>query len=174
MFSSPASSSSTFTIRPRCLFSMPGSTISFDVRYYQDAATNTNPYADVTVWVDLEGPGFSKRVYGFWDGGREFTVRVLATARGLGALIGPFVARALVGSEGTCALVLDAVLKDDPTGVFYRLTDNWLELSSRFLTKARGIREVKDAMSREILQELDAAGIDQANLHRCRCMAERL
>ena len=27
-----------------------------------------NPYADVIVWVDLTGPGFNKRVYGFWDG----------------------------------------------------------------------------------------------------------
>ncbi len=41
-----------------------------------------NPYTDVTVWVDLKGPGFSKRVYGFWDGGRTFHVRVLATAPG--------------------------------------------------------------------------------------------
>jgi hypothetical protein len=41
-----------------------------------------NPYADVSVWVDLEGPGFSKRVYGFWDGGRDFVVRVLAMAPG--------------------------------------------------------------------------------------------
>ena len=41
-----------------------------------------NPYADVTVWVDLEGPGFRKRVYGFWNGGREFCVRVVATAPG--------------------------------------------------------------------------------------------
>lgn len=28
-----------------------------------------NPYTDVTVWADLKGPGFEKRVYGFWDGG---------------------------------------------------------------------------------------------------------
>ncbi len=41
-----------------------------------------NAYVEVDVWVDLEGPGFSKRVYGFWDGGRDFTVRVLATAPG--------------------------------------------------------------------------------------------
>jgi hypothetical protein len=41
-----------------------------------------NPYTDVEVWVDLEGPGFRKRVYGFWDGGRNFVVRVLATAPG--------------------------------------------------------------------------------------------
>ncbi|GGA50152.1 apiosidase-like domain-containing protein [Pelagibacterium lentulum] len=41
-----------------------------------------NAYADALVWVDLEGPGFSKRVYGFWDGGRSFIVRVLAAAPG--------------------------------------------------------------------------------------------
>ena len=43
----------------------------------------SNPYTDVTVWVDLKGPGFSKRVYGFWDGGKEFKVRVAATAPGV-------------------------------------------------------------------------------------------
>ena len=41
-----------------------------------------NPYTDVTVWVDLTGPNFKKRVYGFWDGGQTFRVRILATAPG--------------------------------------------------------------------------------------------
>ena len=41
-----------------------------------------NPYADVVIWVELEGPGFTRRVYGFWDGGRTFKVRVAATAPG--------------------------------------------------------------------------------------------
>ncbi len=41
-----------------------------------------NPYTEVTVWVDLEGPGFKKRVYGFWNGGQDFVVRVLATQAG--------------------------------------------------------------------------------------------
>ena len=41
-----------------------------------------NPYAEQTVWVDLQGPGFAKRIYGFWDGGRTFRVRLLATAPG--------------------------------------------------------------------------------------------
>ncbi len=44
--------------------------------------TFPNPYTDVTVWVDLTGPGFNKRVYGFWNGGNEFCVRVVATAPG--------------------------------------------------------------------------------------------
>jgi hypothetical protein len=41
-----------------------------------------NSYQDVTVWVDLKGPGFNKRCYGFWDGGDTFRVRVMATAPG--------------------------------------------------------------------------------------------
>lgn len=41
-----------------------------------------NPYTDVDVWVDLQGPGFEKRVYGFWDGGRIFRVRLVATSPG--------------------------------------------------------------------------------------------
>jgi hypothetical protein len=41
-----------------------------------------NPYTDVEVWVDLAGPGFEKRCYGFWDGQSIFRVRVLATHPG--------------------------------------------------------------------------------------------
>jgi hypothetical protein len=41
-----------------------------------------NPYVDIECWVDLEGPGFRRRVYGFWDGGRTFKVRVVATQPG--------------------------------------------------------------------------------------------
>ena len=47
--------------------------------------------------------------------------------------------------------------------VFYRLTDNWLELTVRFLTEDRGVRDVKDAMSREILSEFDIDGIELAS-----------
>jgi hypothetical protein len=41
-----------------------------------------NPYADVECWVELRGPGFAKRIYGFWDGGDVFRVRLVATAPG--------------------------------------------------------------------------------------------
>ncbi len=41
-----------------------------------------NPYTDVTVWADLKGPNFDKRVFGFWDGGNTFRIRVTATAPG--------------------------------------------------------------------------------------------
>jgi small-conductance mechanosensitive channel len=47
--------------------------------------------------------------------------------------------------------------------VYWQLTDNWLELAVRFIAKQRGVRELKDAMSREILSELDAAGIQIAS-----------
>jgi hypothetical protein len=42
-----------------------------------------NPYIEVEVWVDLTGPGFEKRCYGFWDGDDIFRVRVLAMTPGL-------------------------------------------------------------------------------------------
>lgn len=42
-----------------------------------------NPYTDVMVWADLEGPGFKKRVFGFWDGGDEFCIRMTAMEPGL-------------------------------------------------------------------------------------------
>jgi hypothetical protein len=45
-------------------------------------AAYANPYTEVVVWVDLTGPGFQRRVYGFWDGGPAFRVRVLATTPG--------------------------------------------------------------------------------------------
>ncbi|MCD6394326.1 MAG: DUF5060 domain-containing protein, partial [Planctomycetes bacterium] len=44
--------------------------------------TCENPYTQVEVWVDLKGPGFDKRCYGFWDGENTWRVRVLATAPG--------------------------------------------------------------------------------------------
>jgi hypothetical protein len=41
-----------------------------------------NPYVEVECWVELEGPDFRRRVYGFWDGGRTFRVRIVATHPG--------------------------------------------------------------------------------------------
>ena len=49
---------------------------------FQASQPYTNPYAAVQVWVDLKGPHFAKRCYGFWDGGNVFRVRVLATVPG--------------------------------------------------------------------------------------------
>jgi small-conductance mechanosensitive channel len=47
--------------------------------------------------------------------------------------------------------------------VYFRLTDNWIQLSVRFLCLDYGIRRVKDGMSRDILSQLETAGITIAS-----------
>jgi small-conductance mechanosensitive channel len=47
--------------------------------------------------------------------------------------------------------------------VYYRLTDNWIELTVRFFTTDHGTRERKNAMSREILRKMDEAGLQVAS-----------
>ena len=49
---------------------------------FQAEKSYTNPYKDVEVWVQMKGPNFDKKIYGFWDGGNTFKVRVTATAPG--------------------------------------------------------------------------------------------
>jgi len=49
---------------------------------FEAEKTYDNPYTEVEVWVDLEGPGFDNRCYGFWDGDNIFRVRVTATKPG--------------------------------------------------------------------------------------------
>ena len=41
-----------------------------------------NPYMDVDLWVTLTGPGGTYRIPAFWDGGRTFRARLVATAPG--------------------------------------------------------------------------------------------
>jgi small-conductance mechanosensitive channel len=47
--------------------------------------------------------------------------------------------------------------------VYFRITDNWVEMTVRFVVRDRGIRDVKDAIARDILRGLDAAGIGLAS-----------
>ncbi|HKU67473.1 MAG TPA: mechanosensitive ion channel domain-containing protein [Candidatus Baltobacteraceae bacterium] len=47
--------------------------------------------------------------------------------------------------------------------VFYEMTDNWVDLALRFIVPDRGIREIKDAMFRDILRGFKAAGISVAS-----------
>jgi small-conductance mechanosensitive channel len=54
-------------------------------------------------------------------------------------------------------------LEDFAPRAFIRLTDNWLELTVRFLVPDHGVRERKDAMARDILAALDSAGIGIAS-----------
>ncbi|MDQ3479343.1 MAG: mechanosensitive ion channel family protein [Pseudomonadota bacterium] len=46
---------------------------------------------------------------------------------------------------------------------YWRLADGWIELTVRFLVDDHGIREVKDAVTREIIAGFDAAGIKIAS-----------
>ncbi len=54
-------------------------------------------------------------------------------------------------------------VEDFKPRVFYRITDNWLELTIRFIVGEHHVREVKDSISREILDGLDKAGIGIAS-----------
>ena len=69
------------------------------------------------------------------------------------------------------AEALDALLRrywlKEPTDleprVFWRLTDNWIEMSLRFIAEETGVRGLKDRMSRDILDAFDKAGIQVAS-----------
>jgi small-conductance mechanosensitive channel len=47
--------------------------------------------------------------------------------------------------------------------VYMRLTDNWVNFSLRFLIRIEGGRAIKDRMSRDLIDGLDAAGIGIAS-----------
>jgi small-conductance mechanosensitive channel len=47
--------------------------------------------------------------------------------------------------------------------VYWRLTDNWIEMTVRFISREFGVRDLKDEMSREIMKGLDAAGVGIAS-----------
>jgi small-conductance mechanosensitive channel len=47
--------------------------------------------------------------------------------------------------------------------VFYRLTDNWIELTIRFLSDLYSVRMIKDRMSRDIVEAFHAAEISIAS-----------
>jgi small-conductance mechanosensitive channel len=47
--------------------------------------------------------------------------------------------------------------------VFVRSTDNWIELTARFVVPLRTARSVKDAMTRRVLAQLEEAGIPVAS-----------
>jgi small-conductance mechanosensitive channel len=54
-------------------------------------------------------------------------------------------------------------LDDGAPRVFWRLTDNWLELTVRFIVPAYEVRSVKDRIARTVLHDLDAAHIEIAS-----------
>ena len=86
---------------------------------FQSDRDYANPYVDVTVWIELSGPGFAKKVYGFWDGGRTFKVRFVATAPGewrWKVVATPADDAGLNGGSGTLRAVAwsDAELAENP------------------------------------------------------------
>lgn len=95
-----------------------------------------------------------------YDVDRERVEGILLAAARAHAVVDDPDARAALERMRARYALSDASL--DPT-VFWRITDNWLELSLRFLVGPRGVREVKDAISRQLLGELDAAGIGLAS-----------
>jgi len=54
-------------------------------------------------------------------------------------------------------------LDDLTPRVFYALTDNWVELTVRFIVRDHGIRDVKDAIARSVLRRFEQAGIEIAS-----------
>lgn len=70
-----------------------------------------------------------------------------------------------MGEVALAALERRFVMKrsDLQPQVYLRLTDNWIEMTVRFLVPDYGIRPIKSSMSRQILTELDAAGIQIAS-----------
>ncbi|WDR02366.1 DUF4038 domain-containing protein [Devosia algicola] len=49
---------------------------------FEAAESYQNAYVEEEIWIDLKGPDFSKRVFGFWNGSQQFCVRVAASAPG--------------------------------------------------------------------------------------------
>ncbi len=84
---------------------------------------------------------------------------LLSAARAHAVVDEPRARAALAHARSRYALA-DASLE---SAVFCRITENWLEMSLRFLVPSRGEREIKDAISRDLWDELNAAGIGLAS-----------
>jgi hypothetical protein len=96
-----------------------------------------NPYTAVDIWVQLQGPNFNAKVWGFWDGGNSFKVRVMATApgtwtwtsgasvadAGLTGKTGGFTAIAWTEAEKTANPNRRGVIKTTPNGHAFTYDD---------------------------------------------------
>lgn len=67
---------------------------------------------------------------------------------------------ALAALKSTYLIPDDASLEPR---TYLRMTDNWVELTLRFIGPVRGIRALKDAMSRDVLAALEASGLEIAS-----------
>jgi hypothetical protein len=96
-----------------------------------------NPYTDVDVWAEWKGPGFAKRCCGFWDGGRTFRIRVVATApgewtyrsgasrpdAGLRGIAGRFVAREWTEAEKEANACRRGMIRPSANGHAFQYAD---------------------------------------------------
>lgn len=53
--------------------------------------------------------------------------------------------------------------EDTTPKVFFRLTDNWIELTARFIVPEHGVRHIKDKIARDVLKSLEEARIGVAS-----------
>lgn len=143
--------------------------------------------ADPAVWVNsrqytgrlvtvTNGAVFTEPVYNYtrdfpylweeivlpvsYDADRATAETILLTAARAHAVVDDPGAEAALARMRSRYAMADASLEP---AVYWRITDNWLELSLRFLVHHRGVRDVKDAISRDVLTALDAAGIGIAS-----------
>ena len=56
----------------------------YEVKEIELTAVNKyeNPYKEVECWAELTGPGFKKKIFGFWNGENNFVFRLVATSPG--------------------------------------------------------------------------------------------
>ena len=52
---------------------------------------------------------------------------------------------------------------DIKTKIYMRITDNWIELSARFVATTHGVRDIKNAISRDLITALDEAKVGIAS-----------
>lgn len=72
---------------------------------------------------------------------------------------------AKMSEAGRRELEREYFIKLDHVGprVYITITDNWVEMTLRFLVRTHGVREVKDRLSRRILERFDAERIGIAS-----------
>ncbi len=122
-----------------------------NARVFDEPITNFSREFDF-IWEEITIPIA-------YDGDREGAERILLAAaeRHTSAMVAS-AAAAMERLSWRYAIQNQSVEPE----VYYRLTDNWLELTVRFIAPVRGVRSLKDMLSREILREFDAAGIEFA------------
>jgi hypothetical protein len=57
----------------------------YEIKEIALTATNEydNPYTEVECWIELTGPDFKNKIYGFWNGKSNFVFRMAATSPGV-------------------------------------------------------------------------------------------